>query len=143
MDTSTKTQCAENVVRVEDPPVYTLTGKRLERFSGPQIRKFYQTEPESHHNTSDICLQVHLSQVFWQEILLGLIRDASGTNLMNIQKTVGPKSFSATAPDLLNKLQPVSNPQKPVGVITFISVQDMDLTLTALFYLSQVTTRVV
>ena len=121
MDTSTKTQCAEIEARVGGPAcLATLTGNSaFERFSGPQIRKFYQTEPESYHNTSDICLV----SSFIASILAGDIvgvdpGDASGTNLMNIQKRQwDQKALAATAPDLLNKLQPVSNPQKPVGVI--------------------------
>ena len=53
MDTSTGTQCAQIEAGVGGrDALLDLTGNTaFERFSGPQIRKFYQTEPEGYAQT--------------------------------------------------------------------------------------------
>ena len=58
MDTSTAAQCAEIEAGVGGrDALLELTGNTaFERFSGPQIRKFHQTEPTNYTNTSYIGL---------------------------------------------------------------------------------------
>jgi xylulokinase len=122
MDTSTQIQCTEIETQIGgQDTLLNLTGNAaFERFSAPQIRKFYQDDPVSYHHTSTICLV----SSFVASILAGTPvgidpGDASGTNLMDISKhTWSRKALDATAPDLAGKLLPISNPQITVGKIS-------------------------
>ena len=69
MDSSTSKQCEEIREALGGlETVVNLTGSTtFERFSGPQIRKFYQEEPENYNQTSTI----HLVSSFMASILLG------------------------------------------------------------------------
>ena len=122
MDTSTKKQCIELETKIGGKDaLLELTGNTAyERFSGPQIRKFYQDEPESYHETSNISLV----SSFIASILAGKPTgidpgDASGTNLMDIStQKWSHKLLEATAPNLAGKLLPISNPQTTIGKIS-------------------------
>ena len=122
MDTSTKKQCIELETNIGgQDALRDLTGNiAYERFSGPQIRKFYQDEPESYNETSNICLV----SSFVASVLAGKPvgidpGDASGTNLMDISKQKWSRRvLEATAPNLAKKLLPISNPQTTVGKIS-------------------------
>ncbi|KAF2323909.1 hypothetical protein GH714_003913 [Hevea brasiliensis] len=66
MDSSTTKQCREIEKAVGGPlELSELTGSRAyERFTGPQIRKIYQSQPEAYNDTERISLKV------WSEIAL-------------------------------------------------------------------------
>jgi xylulokinase len=114
MDSSTSLECEEIakfaggacVVREKSGSI------PVERFSGPQIRKFFKRSPEAYDNTSVI----HLVSSFAASILAGKnvpidIADASGMNLLNIADASWDQLLlDATAPGLQSKLlQPVSS----------------------------------
>jgi xylulokinase len=87
MDSSTSKQCQEIREKLGGiKKVIKLTGSNtFERFSGPQIRKFYQDQPDQYDKTHTI----HLISSFMASILLGKSApidhgDGAGMNLMNI-----------------------------------------------------------
>lgn len=122
MDSSTSKQCEEireSLGGLE--AVVNLTGSTtFERFSGPQIRKFYQGEPENYKQTSTI----HLVSSFMASILLGKNApidhgDGAGMNLMNISsKQWDDQALDATAPNLKEKLPPLVNSFDIIGSIS-------------------------
>lgn len=87
MDTSTDDECAEITAAVGGPEeVCRRSGSvAVERFTGPQIRKFAQTEPEAWAQTGTI----HLVSSFLASVLAGQsvaidTGDGAGMNLMNL-----------------------------------------------------------
>ena len=122
MDTSTGQQCAQLEAGVGGrETLLHLTGNTaFERFSGPQIRKFYQEEPESYARTHSI----GLVSSFMASVLAGKLvgvdpGDASGTNLMDIRsRQWSGKALEATAPELVEKLLPVAPSSTPVGPVS-------------------------
>jgi xylulokinase len=113
MDTSTGSQCREIAAALGgDAELCRRTGSTaIERFTGPQIRRFYQIDPLAYSHTS----RIHLVSSFIASILAGKsvpadFGDAAGMNLLNL--TTGkwdPDLLEATAPDLADKLlQPVA-----------------------------------
>jgi len=108
MDSSTATQCAEIRKKLGGiKATAEATGSdTFERFTGPQIRKFYQTEPRAYAQTDSIALV----SSFMASLLAGKIApidhgDGAGMNLMDI-RTKGwlPEALDATAPGLRKKL---------------------------------------
>ncbi len=69
MDSSTSKQCEEIRERLGGvKETIKITGSNtFERFSGPQIRKFYQENPSGYENT----IIIHLVSSFMASILLG------------------------------------------------------------------------
>jgi xylulokinase len=108
MDSSTGEQCTEIAAAVGGQGVLAQqTGSRaFERFSGPQIRKFFQDDPAGYAAT----YRVHLVSSFLSSLLLGRHSpvdpgDASGMNLMDLRsKSWWTPALEATAPGLLSKL---------------------------------------
>jgi xylulokinase len=122
MDTSTATQCREIEAAVGGrQALLKLTGNTaFERFSGPQIRKFYQTEPEGYAQTA----YIGLVSAFVASLLTGRLvsvdaGDGSGTNLLDIRaRQWSPQALDATAPDLATKLPPATPSTKIAGPIS-------------------------
>jgi xylulokinase len=122
MDTSTRLQCDEIEAGVGGPQrLLELTGNTaFERFSGPQIRKFAQQEPESYERTTNICLV----SSFMASLLAGRIvpvdaGDGSGTNLMDIgRRRWSQDALTATAPDLGRRLLPIIKADSIVGTMS-------------------------
>ena len=112
MDSSTAIECAE--IRKKLGGIkYTAsrTGSdTFERFTGPQIRKFFKTEPDNYKKTSSIALV----SSFLASLLAGKIApidfgDGAGMNLMDIRKKVWDmEALKATAPSLKLKLPPLA-----------------------------------
>ena len=113
MDESTTAQCAAIERAVGGREVLArLTGSAAaERFTGPQIRKFFEQQPDAYAATR----RIHLVSSYLASLLAG--RDApldpgdgAGTNLMDIStRRWAPAALSATAADLearLPELQP-------------------------------------
>lgn len=122
MDSSTKKQCDEIEGSVGGPlAVAELTGSScFERFTGPQIRKFHQSEPRRYRNTA----KIHLVSSFMASVLAGKHApidhgDGAGMNLMDIRRRVwSPKMLKATAPDLRSKLPRLARSDTVVGRIS-------------------------
>jgi xylulokinase len=104
MDSSTHVECDEIRAALGD---VTVTGSdAFERFTGPQIRKFWKTEPEAYRQTAHIALV----SSYMAGLLAGKIApidhgDGAGMNLMDIRKKQWlTAALDATAPDLAGKL---------------------------------------
>jgi xylulokinase len=122
MDSSTAAECAE--IREKLGGVKATAQKTgsdaFERFTGPQIRRFYKTEPGAYAQTTDIALV----SSFMASLLAGKIApmdhgDGAGMNLMDIQgKTWQADALKATAPDLNKKLPPLAESWKVIGAVS-------------------------
>jgi xylulokinase len=122
MDSSTATECAE--IRKKLGGVKATAQKTgsdtFERFTGPQIRKFFKTEKSAYEKTADIALV----SSFMASLLAGKIApidfgDGAGMNLMDIRKKDWNKdALSATAPKLKSKLPPLAPSSKLIGKIS-------------------------
>lgn len=114
MDSSTSTECAE-IGQAVGARLQTDTGSpAIERFTGPQIRKFFKQEPVAYQQTAHI----HLVSSFMASVLIGGnapidYGDGAGMDLLNL-KTLSwdPGVCAATAPGLAAKLP------KPVATST-------------------------
>ncbi len=119
MDSSTFRQCREIAAAVGgDAKLAEISGSRaFERFTGPQIRKLFQEEPEAYHQTR----MIHLVSSFLATLLAGRHApidpgDGAGMNLMDLERmTWSPAALEATAPDLGTKLPPLANSRNIVG----------------------------
>ncbi|MHA2393844.1 MAG: xylulokinase [Promethearchaeota archaeon] len=122
MDSSTTRQCKE----IRDSlggmiKTIKITGSNtFERFSGPQIRKFFQESREKYNETD----KIHLVSSFMASILIGTNApidhgDGAGMNLMNIQtKEWDKRALKATALDLEGKLPNLCNSFDIIGTIS-------------------------
>ncbi len=116
MDSSTSTQCAAREQALGGAQaVADLTGSRAyERFTGNQIAKIYETQPQAYAATERICLV----SSFVPTLLTGAFApidasDGSGMNLMDIHTRRWAKAaLDCTAPELAEKLgEPVASHQ--------------------------------
>ncbi|MFX0186700.1 MAG: xylulokinase [Candidatus Hodarchaeota archaeon] len=122
MDSSTSKQCKEirDMVGGMEAIIKITGSNTFERFSGPQIRKFYQENLEAYNKTSII----HLVSSFMASILLGKNApidhgDGAGMNLMNIKtKQWDEMALNATAPNLKHKLISLTNSYDIIGKIS-------------------------
>jgi len=121
MDSSTTKQCEEIRSKLGgSEEVIKITGSNTyERFSGPQIKKFYEENPGKYKETS----KIHLISSFLASVLIGKnapidYADGSGMNLMNItNRKWDDQVLDATAPQLKEKLPPLVNSDKIIGKI--------------------------
>lgn len=119
MDASTSKQCAAIATALGgDARVATLTGSRpFERFAGPQIRKFFEEEPECYARTATI----HLVSSFLASLLAGHRApidpgDGAGMNLMALAtRAWSTEAMAATAPGLADKLPAIVPSWTAVG----------------------------
>ncbi len=110
MDTSTGAECAEITESLGGPgEICRRSGSvAIERFSGPQIRKFFKTEPDAYAETG----RIHLVSSFMASILAGKsvpidFGDGAGMNLLNLARLGWDTDLlAATAPDLEKRLLP-------------------------------------
>ncbi len=122
MDTSTAVQCAEIEAGVGGrEALLELTGNTaFERFSGPQIRKFWQVDPVGYEATS----YIGLVSSFMASLLRGQLvavdpGDGSGTNMMDIKaRQWSPQALAATAPELAERLLPIAPAEEIAGPIS-------------------------
>jgi xylulokinase len=111
MDSSTSAECREIAAAVGgDEVLARRTGSRaFERFTGPQIRRFYKTDPHAYAATG----RIHLVSSFMASLLSGQDApldpgDGSGMNLMDLaNRDWWPDAVRATAPDLAPRLPPL------------------------------------
>jgi xylulokinase len=121
MDSSTSRQCSEIAESVGgDAVVVKLSGSRtIERFTGPQIRAFFQRDPTGFHATREI----HLVSSFLASLLIGKSSpidhgDGAGMNLLEL--AAGDwcqRLLDATAPELRSKLPPAVPSRSVVGEV--------------------------
>ncbi len=112
MDSSTSTECAELAEGVGGAEALAQrTGSRaFERFTGPQIRKFFKDDPRTYAATD----RIHLVSSFLASLLAGRHApidpgDGSGMNLMDLATSDWwPAALEATAPGLRAKLPAVA-----------------------------------
>ena len=107
MDSSTASQCREIEAGVGGRNrLLELTGNAaFERFSGPQIRKFHQTDPEGYETTATVCLVSSFIASLLAGRLVGVDPgDGSGTNLMEIRtRRWSAEAMTATAPRVVGQ----------------------------------------
>ncbi|HVJ47042.1 MAG TPA: FGGY-family carbohydrate kinase [Luteolibacter sp.] len=131
MDTSTGSQCAEIAAAAGgNAELCRRTGSiAIERFTGPQIRRFHQTDPLAYSHTS----RVHLVSSFIASILAGKsvpidFGDGAGMNLLNLSSgTWDPGLLETTAPDLAEKLLPPVSATSIQGTISRYFVEKFGL----------------
>lgn len=122
MDSSTSKECAEIAHAVGgNEIVCSKSGSvAVERFTGPQIRKFAKTDPDSYAGTGTI----HLVSSFFASILAGKTvaidhGDGAGMNLMNLADLDWDQDLlSATAEGLAEKLPPCAPSDSKSGLIS-------------------------
>ncbi|MBQ9788508.1 MAG: carbohydrate kinase [Lentisphaeria bacterium] len=117
MDRSTKDICDE-LNKHFGSQLITKTGSpAIERFSGPQIRAFYERNPNEYHNTE----KIHLVSSFMASVLCGKnvgidYGDGAGMNLLNLNTLNWDKELvEFTAPNLAEKLPEIMPSNSIVG----------------------------
>ncbi|CAN6678811.1 unnamed protein product [Malus baccata var. baccata] len=121
MDSSTTAQCRELEKAAGGAlELSQLTGSRgYERFTGPQIRKIFETHPEAYKNTE----RISLVSSFMASLLIGKYAwidesDGAGMNLMDIKKRAWSNILlEATAPGLEEKLGMIAPAHSVAGHI--------------------------
>jgi len=120
MDRSTLEECKE-LYEIFGEKIKNLTGSPpIERFTGPQIRKFWKTECENYNKTH----KIHLVSSFIASILIGKnapldYGDASGMNLLNLQNFQWDSEIcEKTAPNLLKKLPELVKSNTIIGKLS-------------------------
>ncbi|MGH9371323.1 MAG: xylulokinase, partial [Vicinamibacterales bacterium] len=121
MDSSTADECAEITARVGGADALSAhTGSRaFERFTGPQIRRFFKQQPSDYAATD----RVHLVSSFLASLLTGRHApidpgDASGMNLMDLATSEWwQPAVDATAPGLAAKLPQVQPASSVAGTL--------------------------
>ncbi len=122
MDSSTHEECSEIAEKMGgEQALANLTGSRaFERFTGPQIRKFYKTEPDTYEATG----RIHLVSSFMASVLLGGDAsidpgDGAGMNLMDLSEVDWSEAaLEATAPNLRSKLPNIQASSTVLGTIS-------------------------
>jgi xylulokinase len=131
MDSSTAKEC-EEIRKKLGGVKYTAsrTGSdTFERFTGPQIRKFYKTEPKAYEKSAHIALV----SSFMASLLAGKIApidfgDGAGMNLMDIRKRIwNHDALKATAPSLIKKLPALAAAGSAIGPASPYFVQKFGL----------------
>jgi xylulokinase len=122
MDSSTTAECEAIARAVGGHEILAArTGSRaVERFTGPQIRKWATGEPAAYRATA----RIDLVSSFLTSLLIGAPApidpgDAAGTNLMDLAtRAWWPEAANATAVDLAAKLPVVVDAKTIVGPLS-------------------------
>jgi xylulokinase len=122
LDASTAAECAEITAAVGGSQMLAQkTGSRaFERFTGPQIRRFFKQDPEAYAATD----RIHLVSSFLASLLIGRHAsidpgDGSGMNLMDLETSDWwTLALEATAPDLSVKLPPIRPSGSVIGTLS-------------------------
>jgi xylulokinase len=136
MDSSTTKQCAEIRAKLGGiKATARATGSdTFERFTGPQIRKFWQTEPKAYEQTAHIALvSSFLASLLAGEIAPIDYGDGAGMNLMDIRKKVWhAEALQVTAPHLAGKLPALAPAGEVIGPVSGYFVKKYGLNAAAL-----------
>lgn len=127
MDTSTSAQCRAIEKAVGGPiKVCEKSGSiAIERFSGPQIRRFFETDEAAYAATK----RIHLVSSFMASVLAGTDApidhgDGAGMNLLNLESLDWDDDLlEATAPGLRDKLPQAMPSQTVVAKIASYFVE--------------------
>src|SRR5688500_17240136 len=119
MDSTTADECREITQAVGgERELARRTGSRaFERFTGPQIRRFFKRAPAGYEATG----RIHLVSSFMASLLAGRHApldpgDASGMNLMDLTtRDWWPPAVEATAPGLADRLPRIVEPWTAIG----------------------------
>jgi xylulokinase len=117
MDSSTSAECRELDARFGARMQADTGSPAIERFTGPQIRKFAKTEPERYAQTA----RVHLVSSFLCSVLTGGdapvdTGDGAGMNLLNLRTLAwDPEIAEFTAAGLASKLPRIARPGEVAG----------------------------
>ena len=119
MDSSTEEQCRAITEAIGGAGVLALlTGSRaFERFTGPQIRKYSEQDPDGYERTE----KIHLVSSYMASLLAGKHApidpgDGAGMNLMDLaHKKWAATALQVTAPDLDKKLPEIRESWTVVG----------------------------
>jgi len=122
MDSSTTEECQEIMDALGGPAATAeATGSAaFERFTGPQVRKFYKTDRKAYEQTAHIALVTS----FMASVLAGRAApidhgDGAGMNLMDIRgKAWHPQALEATAPRLHQRLPDLVPSATAVGPVS-------------------------
>jgi xylulokinase len=122
MDSSTEGECEEiqTALGGMQATAEKVGSAAFERFTGPQIRKFFKQDPERYADTAHIALV----SSFMASIMAGQIApidhgDGAGMNLMDIQqKTWHADALKATAPGLRSKLPELVPSATIIGTVS-------------------------
>jgi xylulokinase len=122
MDSSTRAECEAIEAALGGPQALArLTGSRaFERFTGPQIRKFAEQDPDGYASTD----RIHLVSSWLASLLAGHHAgidpgDGSGMNLMDLAaRRWAPEAVRATAAGLDAKLPPIAESWSIVGPLS-------------------------
>lgn len=119
MDSSTSQACREITEAVGERLQRDTGSPAIERFTGPQIRKFYREAPAAYEATA----RVHLVSSFMASLMIGGeaaidYGDGAGMNLLNLHTLQWDAAIcEATAPGLLAKLPPVRPSSERAGAL--------------------------
>jgi xylulokinase len=121
MDASTGAECAEitKAAGGEDKMVAISGSIAIERFTGPQIRKFWKDDRAAYERTAEI----QLVSSFMASLLTGIsapidFGDGAGMNLLDLAAGAwSPQLLDATAPGLQRKLKPAAASASYVGTV--------------------------
>lgn len=121
MDSSTSAECAEIAAAAggNDYVQRTTGSPAIERFSGPQIRRFSKLDPAGYAETA----VVHLVSSFMASVFVGGSvgvdhGDGAGMNLLDLRTGAwDPVMTAATAPGLAERLPAVVSADSTVGTI--------------------------
>ncbi len=119
MDSSTSLECQEIAAELGgDEVICAKSGSiAVERFTGPQIRRFWKNDTAAYEQTE----RIHLVSSFLCSVLIGGdaaidTGDGAGMNLVNIEYWDWDQELlDATAPDLKDKLPDVAQGNTVVG----------------------------
>ena len=122
MDASTARPCADiTAALAAHGGVIAATGSAATlRFTGPQIRKFWQEDPEAYQSTRHIALvSSFMCSVFSGKIAPIDPGDGAGMNLMDIrERSWHPMALKATAPGLAARLPQLASSGTVIGPVT-------------------------
>ena len=135
MDTSTTIECQEIAQALGGNEIICQKSGSvtIERFTGPQIRRFYKTSLEAYPNTA----RIHLVSSFIGSIISGQdgpidTGDGAGMNLMNLETNKwDPDLVHATAPNLIDKLPEIVSGDTVIGKISSYFVKKYGFSETA------------
>lgn len=131
MDTSTTAECAEITTTTGGPlEVCARSGSiAIERFTGPQIRRFFKEDPQGYAHTS----RIHLVSSFIASVMAGKsvpvdFGDGAGMNLLNLADLRWDEVLlDATAPGLQDKLLPPAVATTVQGTVSSYFVEKYGL----------------
>jgi xylulokinase len=117
MDTSTQTECTEIAQTVGGNTIVCRKSGSIaiERFSGPQIRRFYKFQPQAYQQTQ----RIQLVSSFLCSVLCGQdapidIGDGAGMNLLNIESWQwDPELLTAMGPGTAHGNGTGASPKTP------------------------------